>query len=241
MQKMKYLGENIHMKPFNIFIVLFVVIFSSACFSQVPPPPPPVQDSNDLNGKRFDLVEIEASYPGGSEGWLQYLMKNANGSVATENGAPVGHYTTMIQFIVDKDGKLSEFTPLTKLGYGMEQEVIRVLKLSGAWSPAIQNGKPVRAYRRQPITFVVEAEYFNITSSTAFILYTGVENEITVQADKVKASDFRLTISQGNIKAGTDGKYIVHVNKPGRAVITLWNDKKNKEIGAASFEVIEKK
>jgi hypothetical protein len=35
-------------------------------------------------------------------------------------------------------------------------------------------------------------------------------------------------------------KYIVHVNKPGRAVITLWNDKKNKEIGAASFEVIEK-
>ena len=57
---------------------------------------------------------------------------------------------------------------------------------------------------------------------------------------KVKASDFRLTISQGNINPVADGKYIVHVNKPGRAVITLWNDKKNKEIGTASFEVIEK-
>ena len=237
---MKYLGENIHMKSFNFFPVLFVVIFSTSCFSQVPPPPPLLQDSMESNGLRFDRVEIEASYPGGNEAWLQYLMKNANGSVATENGAPVGRYTSMIQFIVDKDGKLSEFKPLTKMGYGMEQEVIRVLKLSGLWTPAIQNGKTVKAYRRQPITFVVEADYFNITSSTPFILYTGVENEITVQADKVKASDLRLTISQGTIKAGTDGKYVVQVNKPGRAVITLWNDKKNKEIGAASFEVIEK-
>jgi len=237
---MKYLGENIHMKPFNIFLVLFFEIMSSTCFSQVPPPPPPVQDSNDLNGKRFELVEIEASYPGETKDWLQFLMKNLNGSVATENGAPVGKYTTITQFIVDKDGKLSEFTPLTKMGYGMEQEVIRVLKLSGRWNPAVQNGKPVKAYRRQPITFAVEADFFNISSSTPFILYTGTENEITVQADNVKASDLRLTISQGVIKAGDNGKYLVHVNKPGRTVITLWNDKKNKEIGSASFEVIEK-
>jgi GldM C-terminal domain/Gram-negative bacterial TonB protein C-terminal len=228
------------MKPFNLFIVLFVQIISSACFSQVPPSPPPVLDSMKINGKIFDSVEIEASYPGETKAWLQYLERNCNGQVAIENGAPVGQYTTMIQFIVDKDGKLSEFTPLTKMGYGMEQEVIRVLKLSGTWNPAIQNGKPVKAYRRQPITFQVEADGFNITSSTPFILYTGVENEITVQADKVKASDLRLTISQGNIKAGMDGKYIAHVDKPGRAVIILWDNKKNKEIGAASFEVIQK-
>jgi hypothetical protein len=237
---MKYLAENMHMKAFNIFLVLFVQIISSSCFSQVPPPPPPVRDSLVVNGKIYDSVEIEASYRGETKAWLQYLEKNCNGQVATENGAPVGRYTTITQFVVDKDGKLSEFASLTKLGYGMEQEVIRVLRLSGAWSPAIQNGKPVKAYRRQPITFVVEADDFNITSSTPFIFYTGVENEITVQADKVKPSDFRLTISQGNIKPISDGKYIVHVNKPGRAVITLWNDKKNKEIGAASFEVIEK-
>jgi hypothetical protein len=222
----------------HFFLILFSTIISSNCFSQVAVPAAP--DTIEVDGKIFERVEVEASYPGGVDSWQQFLINNANASVATDNGAPVGRYMALIQFIVGTDGNLTEFKPLTKMGYGMEQEVIRILKLSGPWSPAIQNGKPIKAYRKQPLTFSVEADYFSITSSTPFILFTGIDNEIIVQADKEKASNFRLTISQGTIKAGADGKYIVQVNKPGRVVIILWNDKKNKEIGASSFEVKEK-
>src|SRR5258706_13460572 len=102
MQKTKYLAENIHMRSLSFFLILFVLIFSSACFSQIPPPPP-VQDSIESNGLRFDRVEIEASYPGKTKDWLQFLMKNLNGSIATENGVPIRKYTTLTQFIVDKD------------------------------------------------------------------------------------------------------------------------------------------
>jgi protein TonB len=38
----------------------------------------------------------------------------------------------------------------------MEDEVIRVLKLSPRWKPASQNGRFVKAYRKQPVTFVIE-------------------------------------------------------------------------------------
>lgn len=37
----------------------------------------------------------------------------------------------------------------------MEQEAIRVLKKATKWKAAIQNGYPVKAYRKQPITFQV--------------------------------------------------------------------------------------
>lgn len=225
------------MKSIIILFLLFTAAPLSSCFSQEVPGP----DTITAEGKIFDRVEVEASYPGGAEAWLQYMMKNANAGVATDNGAPTGTYTVIIQFVVATDGKLSEFKPLTRLGYGMEQEVVRVLKLSGQWAPAMQNGRPIKAFRKQPVTFNVAADYFSVVSATPYFLYMETDNEVTVQADKVKADDLRLTISQGIVKPGANGKYIVRVNKPGRAVITLWNDKKNKEIGAASFEVIEKR
>ena len=115
----------------------------------------PVEDENKI----FDKVEIEASFPGGDSKWRQYLERNANGQVATDNGAPPGTYTTIVQFVVDKEGNISDVRALTNHGYGMEQEAMRVIKKGPKWNPAIQNGRQVKAYRRQPITFQVVDEY----------------------------------------------------------------------------------
>lgn len=41
----------------------------------------------------------------------------------------------------------------------MEDEAIRVLKKSKKWLPAVQNGRKVKAYRKQPITFVIEDSF----------------------------------------------------------------------------------
>ncbi len=115
----------------------------------------PVEDENKI----FDKVEIEASFPGGDSKWRQYLERNANGQVATDNGAPEGTYTTVVQFVVDKEGNISDVRALTNHGYGMEQEAMRVIKKGPKWTPAIQNGRQVKAYRKQPITFQVTGEY----------------------------------------------------------------------------------
>jgi protein TonB len=37
----------------------------------------------------------------------------------------------------------------------MEEEAVRVIKKGAAWKPAIQNGRQVKAYRKQPVTFIV--------------------------------------------------------------------------------------
>jgi periplasmic protein TonB len=108
--------------------------------------------------KIFDKVEIEASFPGGDGKWRQYLERNANGQVATDNGAPEGTYTTVVQFVVDKEGNISDVRALTNHGYGMEDEAMRVIRKGPKWTPAVQNGRQVKAYRKQPITFQVQGE-----------------------------------------------------------------------------------
>ncbi len=61
----------------------------------------------------------------------------------------------IVRFIVSKDGSISDVQAETKFGHGMEEEAIRAIKKGPRWTPAIQNGRNVNAYRRQPITFVV--------------------------------------------------------------------------------------
>lgn len=117
-----------------------------------------VKDSSlvtDDEMKVFEKVEIEASYPGGDNAWKRFLEQNLNGTVAADKGAPAGVYTVIIQFVVDKDGKVSKIVPLTNHGYGMEAEVMRLLKKAPKWNPAIQDGRPVKVYRKQPVTFMV--------------------------------------------------------------------------------------
>lgn len=103
----------------------------------------------------FLKVEIDAEYPGGAGAWRNFLERNLRSDTPAENGAAPGHYTVIVQFIVDKNGGLSDLKPLTSIGWGMEQEALRVIKKSGKWKPAIQNGRAVTAYRKQPVTFIV--------------------------------------------------------------------------------------
>jgi periplasmic protein TonB len=113
---------------------------------------------DDDEGKIFTKVEVEAGFPGGDRAWRNYLEKNLNVEVPGENGAPEGNLTVIVKFVVSKDGSLSDITCENDPGYGICQEAIRVIKRTKNWTPAIQNGRNVNAYRRQPITFSVQPQ-----------------------------------------------------------------------------------
>lgn len=109
----------------------------------------------EQDNKVFVKMDIEPRFPGGENEWKRYLKTSLNSEIPSRKGAPPGTYTVFIQFIVDKEGNLSEIKPLTKHGFGMEDEAIRVITNSQKWIPGIQNGRSVKGYRRQPITFIV--------------------------------------------------------------------------------------
>ncbi|MEO7048807.1 MAG: energy transducer TonB [Ferruginibacter sp.] len=106
--------------------------------------------------KVFTKVEVEAKFPGENGSWATYLRKNLYANIPSDKGCDPGTYTVIIRFIVSKTGKVSDVTAETNFGYGMEAEAMRLIKKGPDWIPAHQNGYIVNAYRRQPITFVVE-------------------------------------------------------------------------------------
>lgn len=111
------------------------------------------QDDVDYD-KTFVKVEIESEYPGGMPAWLRYLNKNFRYPDEGLNNEIEG--TVMVQFIVDKDGNVSDVQAVSGPEQGgLREEAVRVIKRSGVWIPAVQNGRKVRSYKRQPVIFKI--------------------------------------------------------------------------------------
>jgi hypothetical protein len=107
------------------------------------------------NQPLFTQSEVAPTFPEKNGGWRAFLQNNLDASVPVKNGAKTGSYKVIVGFIVDMDGKIYDIKPLTQLGYGMEDEVVRLMKHSPDWIPALQNGKKVTAYKKQTVTFVI--------------------------------------------------------------------------------------
>lgn len=116
-------------------------------------PKPDVEDPDKI----FIGVEIESNYPGGTGAWQRYLNKTFSyPDLAVQNDI---QGTVVVQFIVDREGNVSEVEALSgPTNGGLREEAIRVIKKSGRWEPAVQNGRKVKSYKKQPITFRLDSQ-----------------------------------------------------------------------------------
>lgn len=186
------------------------------------------EDKNQV----FTKMEVEPKF---AANWSTFLQKNLDPTVPVNNGAPAGKYEVQIRFIVDKEGNLSQFEPLTKHGFGMEEEVINILKKSPNWEPGIQNGRKVNAYKIQKVTFVISEDKEQILAATDK-LYIAIDNPIKLDIGNVKREDISVSISQGSIHwAGS--YYIARVNtiKPATITVFLKEGDKIRQIASRTF------
>jgi protein TonB len=114
----------------------------------------PKQQDDDNGGRPFTKVEIDASFPGGPAAWQHFLGRNLRApDDAVSNGISG---KVVVQFIVDKDGNVSDVVAISGPEQGgLREEAVRVIKKSGKWTPAVQNGRYVKAYRNQPVIFQI--------------------------------------------------------------------------------------
>jgi protein TonB len=104
--------------------------------------------------KVFTKVENPAEFPGGPDGWRRYLERSLNyPETAQENGT---QGVVRVQFIVDKDGNISEVQALNNPGDGLADEAVRIIKKGPKWKPAEQNGRKVIYRHIQSITFQLQ-------------------------------------------------------------------------------------
>jgi hypothetical protein len=225
------------MVVYRLILLLFLLVLISPCYSQQTTLP--ADTVNKTTDNTFKRVEIEPEFPGGYNGWKKFVEQNLDINVPSKKGAPAGLYTVSVEFTVDRDGNVSDIKALTKLGYGMEDELIRMIRKSGTWTPAMQGGTKVKSRKKQGIKFIVMADDYDIASEEQYVLFTGMDNAITVTTSKVKIELVQVSISQGTgiITAAGNGRFIVRPGKPGRIVISLYDTKAKKPVGSVSFEV----
>jgi hypothetical protein len=99
-------------------------------------------------------VDIPAEHPKGKEARIRFLEKNIDASIPVKNGAPAGIYNIRIVCIIDAAGKFIAIVPETHEGYGMEKEMMRVIKSFPAFKPAMKNGVPVKSKIIFPVMFM---------------------------------------------------------------------------------------
>lgn len=98
------------------------------------------------------FAEQMPEFAGGVEEMYKFLSKNIQyPQMARENGI---QGKVILSFVVGADGKISQIEQVgKKLGWGLDEEAIRVVKTMPPWTPGKQNGKPVYVKFNLPIKF----------------------------------------------------------------------------------------
>ena len=106
----------------------------------------------------FTKTEEEASI--NLAEWRKFLEGEALPIIvkAANEGAHPGSYVINVRFIVNTDGTISEPIALNDPGYGLASGIVSAVEKSPKWTPAKQNGKIVRSYHIQPVTFQISEQ-----------------------------------------------------------------------------------
>lgn len=106
-------------------------------------------DSNEV----FVAVQVRAEYPGGMAAFNKQFISRFR---TPDIDSGVKRIQVIVQFIVEKDGSLTDIKVARDPGYGAGKEAVRVLKSMPKWKPAIQNNRTVRSQFTLPITIQVQ-------------------------------------------------------------------------------------
>jgi len=99
----------------------------------------------------FTIVEEPAGFPGGLSAFYAFLKKEIKYPRQAQRMGIEGR--VFVQFVVERDGRLTDIKVVKGIGAGCDEEAVRVLKASPKWKPGKQRGRAVRQKMIQNILF----------------------------------------------------------------------------------------
>ena len=101
--------------------------------------------------KDFASVDVLPEFPGGMNGWGEYLQSALKYPEEAKKNKITGR--VILSFTVLKNGSITDIKVLRGIGAGADEEAIRVVKESPKWKPGILKGEPVNVAYTMPIFF----------------------------------------------------------------------------------------
>lgn len=100
----------------------------------------------------YKKVDEQAKFLGGQMAWLRYLKSNLKYPPAAQRAKIRGQ--VIVTFVVNKNGSIESVKLIKGVGFGCNEEAIRLIKAMPRWIPAVNKGKKVRSQTMQSISFV---------------------------------------------------------------------------------------
>ena len=119
----------------------------------------PFNNPNDgITGKKDETIYINvdfpASFPGGEVALYKWIEQNLRyPTVAAEAGL---HGKVMVNFVVERDGSITNVRISQSVHESLDNEAIRLVKLMPPWLPGKKTGNAVRSYFTLPINFILK-------------------------------------------------------------------------------------
>lgn len=106
-------------------------------------------DYNEVN--EFDRVDEKPTFPGGESAMKSFLRSNIKYPIVAQENGEQG--CVFVQFIIEKDGSISDVKISRSDAPSLDEEAMRVIKAMPKWNPGKQNGIPVRVKNEVPVVF----------------------------------------------------------------------------------------
>lgn len=139
---------NFQLKKTFCFSVIIASLACTQATAQDVQPEAPRPHEAPLSINAIDLMP---EFPGGKEALAEYLANNLNYTDSAKNAHINGRVVT--RFVIQGDGNISDIAIVETPGYGLSEEVVRVLKGMPRWKPGKKDGKTVSVYFVLPVFF----------------------------------------------------------------------------------------
>ena len=114
----------------------------------------PVEKPKEVKEEIFRSVEQMPQFPGGDQALMKYLSSHINyPPMAAENNV---QGKVVVQFVVEKDGKVGEVKVIRSVDKDLDREAVRVCKTLPKFTPGRQNGQAVRVWYTLPVQFKLQ-------------------------------------------------------------------------------------
>jgi hypothetical protein len=152
-----FLNIFLYWKKFSVkivFLLLLILSANNALFAQQTDS----SKTSAVDTTAFTKVDVEASVD--AKQWIDHLSAILRPYIekAAKKGMKAGTYTVQVKFLVERDGSINYVEALNDPGYGLAKGAVKAIKTGPKWVPGQENGRSVRSYHTQPITFVIQEQ-----------------------------------------------------------------------------------
>ena len=102
----------------------------------------------------YQVVEQNPEFEGGLKELGSFLQNNIRYPKEAAEAEVSGK--VFVTFVVEKDGSTNDVQILKGIGFGCDEEAVRVVGIMPKWKPGMQSGKAVRVKYNLPISFVLK-------------------------------------------------------------------------------------